>query len=270
MTTTARAAVLVLAAGSAAGQSSTATYELTFQATWSQPTHPAAFIAAAHFSPLIGGVHNDQVSFWTPGGIATRGIEVMAETGLFTPLRNEVNAAIVADTAAAVVQGIGIDSPGSTTLTFQATTAHDRLTLVTMVAPSPDWFLGVHGLPLRNEQGQWAQEITAELEVYDAGTDSGATFDAPDADTDPAEPIRAIQSEAPFLGAPSLGVFTIRLLSVEVCLADVNANGVLQPDDLNAWIDAFNAQDPAADQNADGQVLPNDFAAWIRNYNAGC
>jgi hypothetical protein len=270
MTTAIRCTVLALAAGSAAAQSSTATYELTFQATWSQPTHPNAFIAAAHFSPLIGGLHNAQVEFWAPGTLATRGIEVMAETGLFTPLRSEVNAAIVAGTATAVVQGISINSPDTTSLTFQADSTHDRLTLVTMVAPSPDWFIGVHGLPLRDAQGQWIAQLDAQLEVYDAGTDSGASFDAPDADTDPADPIRNIQTEPPFLAAPTLGVFSIRLVSVDVCFADVNADGDLQPSDFKAWIDAFNALDPAADQNRDGQVQPNDFAAWIRNYNEGC
>lgn len=54
------------------------------------------------------------------------------------------------------------------------------------------------------------------------------------------------------------------------CLADTNGDGVLSPADFNAWILAFNANDPAADQNGDGLVSPSDFNAWIANYNAGC
>ncbi len=54
------------------------------------------------------------------------------------------------------------------------------------------------------------------------------------------------------------------------CVADVNADGELSPADFNAWIQAFNLNDPAADQNGDGLVSPADFNAWIANFNAGC
>ncbi len=52
--------------------------------------------------------------------------------------------------------------------------------------------------------------------------------------------------------------------------ADANADGELTPADFNAWILAFNTNDPIADQNADGLINPSDFNAWILNYNAGC
>ncbi|MEN1705340.1 MAG: right-handed parallel beta-helix repeat-containing protein [Planctomycetota bacterium] len=54
------------------------------------------------------------------------------------------------------------------------------------------------------------------------------------------------------------------------CLADVNQNGALTPNDFNAWVLAFNAGSPLADQNRDGRLSPNDFNAWILNFNAGC
>ncbi|MEL6499055.1 MAG: GC-type dockerin domain-anchored protein [Planctomycetota bacterium] len=54
------------------------------------------------------------------------------------------------------------------------------------------------------------------------------------------------------------------------CLADVNADGRLTPNDFNAWVLAFNDQDPRADQNGDGRITPGDFNAWLLNYNAGC
>ncbi len=54
------------------------------------------------------------------------------------------------------------------------------------------------------------------------------------------------------------------------CLADVNGDGVLSPNDFTAWIDAFNNSTPECDQNGDGACTPSDFTAWINNYNAGC
>lgn len=264
-----------VAAGAALGQSSTATYEITFESLWSPTTHAGAYVASAHFSPLIGGVHSVDVSFWEPGGLASEGIERMAETGNRNRLRNEINAAISAGTAESLVLGIGIDDfPDTTTVTFEASEAgassHDRLTLVTMIAPSPDWFIGTHGLPLRDASGAWIDEIVVDLDAYDSGTDSGTGLTSADADTNPAEPIRNIQSEPPFNGLPVLGRFVIQLVSVDVCAADVNSDGAATPADFNAWIQAFNAQSDACDQNADGQCTPADFNAWIVNFNAGC
>ena len=68
-----------------------------------------------------------------------------------------------------------------------------------------------------------------------------------------------------FAGAAYL--FTV---DIQPCLADVNNDGLATPADFNAWILAFNNQDPACDQNSDGLCTPADFNAWIVNFNAGC
>ena len=65
------------------------------------------------------------------------------------------------------------------------------VTLVTMIAPSPDWFTGVHSLSLL-ENGQWQTTKEIILNLYDAGTDSGASYSSMDADTQPKEKIRQI------------------------------------------------------------------------------
>ena len=56
----------------------------------------------------------------------------------------------------------------------------------------------------------------------------------------------------------------------EPCLADTNGNGVADPGDFNAWVLAFNNNDPACDQNGDDSCGPADFNAWILNFNTGC
>jgi hypothetical protein len=60
-----------------------------------------------------------------------------------------------------------------------------------MIAPSPDWFTGVHGLSLV-ENGRWLDQKTVVLDLYDAGTDSGVTYNSLDVDTQPRELIRKI------------------------------------------------------------------------------
>jgi hypothetical protein len=170
-----------------------ATYRVTFDATWSRTTHPVDFPPNPHFSPLIGGTHSGAIGFWAPGAVASEGIKAMAERGNPGPLAGEVEMAIAAGTARQVLLGEGIaSSPGSEGLEFQTTTEFPLVTLTSMVAPSPDWYVGVHGLPLLLD-GAWVQQQVVTLYVYDAGTDSGTTYQSRDRESLPREPIARIE-----------------------------------------------------------------------------
>jgi hypothetical protein len=189
------------------GASPTAQYTVTFDATWSQATHPAGFPPNAHWSPLIGGTHNASVSFWDAGQIASQGIEDMAELGATNPLASEVTAAITAGNADAVVLGGGISqSPGSTSVSFTIDSDFPLVTLVSMIAPSPDWFVGVSGLPLL-VNGDWVTDATVPLWLYDAGTDGGTTYTSPNQDTNPQDPI-ALHTTLPGYNGVPMGTFT--------------------------------------------------------------
>src|SRR5262245_42337542 len=120
---------------------SVASYTVTFVSTWSAATHPVNFpTTSAHFSGLIGATHDDRVRFWREGELASPGIQAMAELGSKTPLTDEIGAAMAAGTAQYVLSGNGIrPSPGQVTLDFQISSTHPLVTLVSMIAPSPDW-----------------------------------------------------------------------------------------------------------------------------------
>lgn len=68
--------------------------------------------------------------------------------------------------------------PAEPSRTFIITSAFPYVTLVSMVAPNPDWFVGVSGL-LLIANGEWRNEVVVELSPWDAGTDSGATYGPP-------------------------------------------------------------------------------------------
>ena len=193
--------------------SDTALYSVTFNATWSAATHPTDFPSGAHFSPLIGAVHNDSVSFWAPGETASPGIEQMAETGGTGLLTREIRAE-TPDNAISVVTGRGIGSPASTTISeVLVTLDHPLITLVTMIAPSPDWFVGVAGQPLRDEFGQWVDELEVVLFPYDSGTDDGPSYRSPNADSSPRQPIRSLKGVSPFSDEP-IGTYNFTRIDV--------------------------------------------------------
>ncbi|MFK7858635.1 MAG: spondin domain-containing protein [Granulosicoccus sp.] len=209
----------VNAPDAADGSTTQARYRLTFNATWSEATHPVNFPASAHFSGLVGAVHNEQVRFWEPAQIATPGIQRMAETGSKGTLLAEVQAAIDSGLALAEISGGGIGiSPGSTSIEFDANRDYPQITVTSMLAPSPDWFVGLHNYSLLADD-EFIDSATIELPLYDSGSDSGTQFTSGNEATDPLAPIATVSSDpmdTPFMnGTPTVGLFTLERLSVQ-------------------------------------------------------
>jgi hypothetical protein len=193
---------------------STARYRVAFAATWSARSHPVDFPAAAHFSPLVGGTHSAQVAFWRGGAVATDGIKDMAERGLTSTLAQEITAAIASGTAEHVFTGGNIAvSPGLATAEFDVSQQYPLVTLVSMIAPSPDWFVGVSALPLLQD-GRWTDERRVDLEPWDAGTDGGITFESPDLPLVPRMPVFRLVTAplSPSGRVTPLGTFTFTRL----------------------------------------------------------
>lgn len=151
---------------------------------------------------------------WTAGETATAGIERMAEVDATAPLLARVEALAKAGHPARAVSGSGLVlSRGAVAVTVTVGLDADAplLTLVTMLVPSPDWFVGVSGLDLRDGDG-WTEARVVNLYVYDAGTDDGATYTSPNADVDPQRPTARLDA-APFFhdGEPApVGTSTFR------------------------------------------------------------
>lgn len=190
-----------------------ATYMVTFTAFWSSQTHPTDFPSNAHFSPLIGMTHNSTVQLFEVGTLASAGIKNMAETGSKSPLDDEINSLINAGDAYDLFSDDGsFSSPGTShEVQFKATKAYPYFSVVSMIAPSPDWFVGVKNINLI-ENGSWVDERIDTVGVYDAGTDSGASFASPNQATNPFQNISPIISSP--LGANGvvapMGIITIR------------------------------------------------------------
>ena len=235
----------------------TARYRLEFDSIWSAETHPTDWPGtSAHYSSLVGGMHNADVTFWEVGGMATSGIESMAETGASGGVRAEVNAAIGAGTAGSLITGGAIGrSPGKVAVEFDVTRDFPLATVVSMIAPSPDWFVGVSGLDLRDGDG-WAGKIVHDLHPYDSGTDDGVTFRSGNADSNPAIAIHRLSDIFPFEGTGPLGTFTFRRLLD----GDFNETGTLDAGDIDSLAVAIRngSADTDFDLNGDNSVSASD------------
>jgi len=173
-------------------------YTVTFDSTWSDLTHPDDFPSSPHFSGLIGATHNMNVELWKVGELASAGIEQVAETGSKSVFQTEINDQItIGDTNQLISEGGINPSPSDLSFTVTMHPSYSFITLVSMVAPSPDWIIGVAGLNLM-ENGVWVESKTVDLYVYDAGTDDGVSYTAANADSNPKQFISRIE-HSPFL-----------------------------------------------------------------------
>ncbi|TGE15307.1 spondin domain-containing protein [Hymenobacter elongatus] len=171
---------------------STALYRVTFEATWSAATHPGSYPAGAHFSPLIGASHRPAVDarLFRAGFPASPGIKNMAELGNNTALRAGIKALIGEQKAFRLLDGRNATaSPGLLVDTLRLDVQHPVVTVVTMIAPSPDWFAALDAENLLENGNVWATTRRIPAIFYDAGTDSGLEYTSSDQPTTPATPI---------------------------------------------------------------------------------
>lgn len=199
----AAAAAGVWLAGPLAAQTSgaaEATYDVTFQGNWTTASTPGGVVGGAHFTTLIGAAHNEAVTFWRSGERATAGVELVAETGETTRFASEIDASSHA--AEVVRQRIGQGGTSDATFTVEVTTDHPLFTLLTMIGPSPDWFVGVAGLPLLDDAGRWMARCEIDLFPYDAGTEEGTEFSLNNPATSPPGAITSIRGMGKFSDEP--------------------------------------------------------------------
>ena len=200
----------------------TVTYRLEVDNTWSQETHPGRMPPErAHFSWLGGGTHSDRISFWQEGQLASPGIVEMAETGVIDMLVGEIDQQIDEGNAFSSLpyrwwvcaDGIVNESCGTSIFEFEVDSEFPLVTLVTMLGPSPDWFVGVSGLNLR-DGARWRPQVVVDLHPYDGGTRSENEWALYGDFNNPPEPISLITDESEQLVGPaSLGTMTFTLLA---------------------------------------------------------
>lgn len=193
-----------------------AVYKIEFISNWSSTAHPTDYpTSSAHWSPLIGTTHKNASAFLQLGLLASDGVEQVAETGGTTIITQEINLLITAGLAFEIINGSGLASGlGTITVNDVGVDAEfPYITLITMIAPSPDWVAQINNLKLTDADNNWMPSISVDVYATDAGTDSGTTYTSPNADTFPAENISSLQNTFPF-SDQIVGTFVFTLQEV--------------------------------------------------------
>jgi hypothetical protein len=192
-----------------------ATYRITFQADWNEADH-GAVPGNAHFTTLIGLTHNNSVSLFQTGSLASPGVEEVAETGGTSVVSSEIDALIDAGNGfSKLVAGVSGGPSGSGSTEFTVSEDRPYLSAVSMIAPSPDWFVGISNFKLY-DNGVWVSDEIFDIGMYDAGTEDGDIFSLNNPDTDPQENIAVLdETNASVLANGTPGIASIGTVRIE-------------------------------------------------------
>lgn len=136
-----------------------------------------------YFTPLLVAAHTPDASLFEPGEAASAEIEAMAEGGSLDGLA-AIGTAISADAVANPAMGLLV--PGaSTTADLMTAQSNSVLSIVAMILPSNDGFVGLDNWAIPSEPGTY----TVYLNAYDAGTEANDEIRASMPVPPPLEPL---------------------------------------------------------------------------------
>lgn len=162
------------------------TVEVSGKYTW-QSSNDTAYPSDAHFSPMVCGLSTSAAVF-VSGQAASAGVKLLAEEGDPQQLLKElVSSKIAYKTSNKTSSGTA-----AFTLMLSLSSNATYLFCVSMIAPSPDWIVGIPSMDICDTTtGTYKSKAEYALMPYDAGTDSGKNYTSANSPTSPAEVIKS-------------------------------------------------------------------------------
>lgn len=172
-----------------------ARYKMTFTGNWTEALQ-GSVPGNAHFTTFIGLTHNMNGMWFDLGESASAGVEEVAETGDIDIASGEIDN-IISDGNGFSKLVISVPFGPLITGSGEFTVSEDRpyVSMASMVAPSPDWFVGTRSY-LLYDNDEWVDDVTFEVNTYDAGTEDGNAFSLDNPDTDPRGTITMLTRES--------------------------------------------------------------------------
>lgn len=177
-------------------QEKLAVYNLKFEANWGEDNFPKQYPLwrpPAQWSKTVGFSHGTAMQLFSIGSMANPGVKQFIETGQSDILDKQSSEEAFLDSF--TVPPIQAGKGNSSSLIFVDGT-HSKVSLISKLVPSPDWFVGLDSVDLCQE-GQFIETISLKVNPLDGGTDNGFTFTSPNWPTEPQGTVFEIKSDYP-------------------------------------------------------------------------
>ncbi|KAK8734062.1 hypothetical protein OTU49_005995 [Cherax quadricarinatus] len=172
-------------------------YKVLLQTAWSREVFPKQYPEwrpPAQWSKVVGRSHSGSFRLFRMGETASEGLKQFAELGQTEVLdaQSQGQGGILDEfNAPPITQGVG-----ETQAECFVDGNHSKVSLISRVVPSPDWFIGIDSFDLCVE-GKWVESVVLEVDPLDAGTDNGFTFTSPNWPTIPKKAVSRITAQSP-------------------------------------------------------------------------
>lgn len=201
-------------------------YSVAFDAVWTKKSHKQAYVKEAHWSPMVVASHTKKGAMWSKGKKASKGVVVVAETGspvlLMEELAKKKDKYDILDFAKA--DGPIDTGSGQQIIPVKVGKGANLVSVISMIAPSPDWFIGADSVSLC-VNGQWVENKEVKLFAYDGGSDRGTKFKSKDKKEKKQKKIKAIKGKKNKKSqfskyfkkkVPAFGMVTFKLMEMKM------------------------------------------------------
>lgn len=135
------------------------------------------------FTPVYIAAHNDDVALFSTGQPASAELQMMAEGGDIAALQTSSEAA-GADSIANPAGGLLMPAASASAM-LETTDGNDYLSVVAMMLPTNDGFIGLNSWKIPTEPGTY----TININAYDAGTEANDEVRGSGAPGEPGMPV---------------------------------------------------------------------------------
>ncbi|XP_075879669.1 spondin-1a [Nelusetta ayraudi] len=256
----------------------TAKYRVTFYGNWSEKIHPKDYPRRAnHWSAIIGSSHSKNYVLWEYGGYSSDGVKQVAQLG--SPVKMEEEIRQKGDEVLTVIkmkaqwpawQPLNVRAAPSAEFSVDRT--RHMMSFLTRLGPSPDWNVGFSAEDLCTKECGWVQKVVQDLIPWDAGTDSGVTYESPSKATNPQDKIRPLTSldhpQSPFYDPEGGSITPVARVVVER-IARKGEQCNIVPDNVDDIV-ADIAQEEKEEDDTPETCIYSNWSPWSACSSATC
>ncbi|KAJ8002793.1 hypothetical protein DPEC_G00162650 [Dallia pectoralis] len=256
----------------------TAKYRVTFYGNWSEKIHPKDYPRRAnHWSALIGASHSRNYVLWEYGGFASEGVKQVAELGSPVKMEEEIrqkgdDVLTVIKTKAQWPAWQPLNVRAAPSAEFSVDRARHLMSFLSMLGPSPDWNVGLSAEDLCTKECGWVQRLEQDLIPWDAGTDSGVTYESPNLPAVPQERIRPLTSldhpQSPFYDTEGGPITALARVVVER-IARKGEQCNIVPDTVDDIVADIGQEEKEEDDTPETCIYSN-WSPWSACSSATC
>ncbi|XP_063145580.1 spondin-1 [Candoia aspera] len=257
----------------------TAKYRLTFYGNWSEKSHPKDYPRRAnHWSAIIGGSHSKNYVLWEYGGYASEGVKQVAELG--SPVKMEEEIRQQSDEVLTVIKAKAqwpawqpLNVRAAPSAEFSVDRTRHLMSFLTMLGPSPDWNVGLSAEDLCTKDCGWVQKVIQDLIPWDAGTDSGVTYESSNKPTVPQEKIRPLTSldhpQSPFYDPEGGSIKSVARVVIER-IARKGEQCNIVPDNIDDIVADLAAEAPEDEDDTPETCIYSNWSPWSACSSSTC